>query len=234
MSLRRDARGTLRDYGRELEGKLLSVFSSLFQSFEISGMALSSTSLFKPDSNSPWRSFSPFDITNSAHPAFPISTTEKRGIMSIALWGNETKVLFTVVKPVSIYVVYKCPAVFRLTNNMIMNEIIAESSVAIVAFVKFDSKKLFIVDIFIKNSIVDKFVFDIIQWGFYYIPIDNSVMEYSISSDWGNRVFISSFSSPVMELAEPFCKMRTITPWNFAYHNNIISKNYKISRRNNG
>lgn len=234
MTIKRDARGTLRDYARELEGELLSIFLSLFKSFEIFSVTFPAASLFKPDSNSPWRSFSPFDITNSTHPAFAISTTEERRIMSITLWGNKTKVLFTVVKPVSVYVVYECPTVFRLTDNMVMDEITAESSVAIVAFVEFDSKKLFVVNIFIKNSVANKFVFDIIQWGFYYIPIDNSVLEYSILGDWGNMVFISSFGSPVMELAESFCKMRTITPWNFAYHNNIISKNYKVSRRNNG
>jgi len=36
MTLKRDARGTLRDYTRELERKLLSVFSSFFNSSKVS------------------------------------------------------------------------------------------------------------------------------------------------------------------------------------------------------
>lgn len=36
MAIKRDSRGTLRDYGRESEGELLSVFSSLFDGSKIS------------------------------------------------------------------------------------------------------------------------------------------------------------------------------------------------------
>ena len=234
MTEKRDARGTLRDYERELEGELLSVFFSFFQGFEIFGMAFSPTSFFEPDSDSPRRSVSPFDVTDSTHPTLPISPTEERRIVGVAFWSDKTKIFFTVIKPISIYMVYESPAIFRFTNNMVMNEVITKSSVAIVAFIEFDSKKLFVVNIFIKNSITNELVFYIVQWGFYYVFIDDSIVEYPILSNWGDRVFVSSLGSPVMELTETFCKMRTIAPWNFAYHNNIISKNYKVSRRNNG
>ena len=36
MTLKRDARGTLRDYGRELEWELLSISLSLFKSYKVS------------------------------------------------------------------------------------------------------------------------------------------------------------------------------------------------------
>ena len=234
MTEKRDARGTLRDYERELEGELLSISLSLFKSFEIFGVAFPPASLFEPNSDSPWGSFSTFDETHSTHSASAVTTTEERGVMSVTFWGNESEVFFAIVKPVSVYVVYKSPAVFWLTNNVIMYKIIAKPGIAIVAFVKFDSEKLLIVNILIEDSIADKLMLHVVQWGFYDFSINSGIMKYPFLVHWWDRVFISSFHSPIVELTEPFCKVRTVAPWNFTYHNNIISKNYKVSRRNNG
>lgn len=234
MTLKRDARGTLRDYERELEGELLSIFLSLFKSFEIFGVAFSPASLFEPNSDSPWGSFSVFDETHSTHSASAVTTTEERGVMGITFWGDKTEIFFAIVKSVSIYMVYKSPAVFWLANNVIMNKVVAKSSIAIIAFIKFNSKELFVVNIFIDDSMADKLMFHVVQWGFYDFSINSGIMEYPFLVYWWDRVFISSSHSPIVELAEPFCEVRTVTPWNFAYHNNIISKNYKVSRRNNG
>ena len=234
MSLRRDARGTLRDYERELEGELLSIFLSLFKSFEIFGVAFSSASLFEPNSDSPWGSFSIFNETHSTHSTSAVTTTEERGVVSITFWGDETEIFFAIVKSVSIYMVYKSPAVFWLANNVIMYKIITKPGIAIVAFVEFDSEKLLIVNIFVEDSMADKLMLHVVQWGLYGFSINNGIMKYPFLVYWWNRVFISSFHSPIVELAESFCEVRTVTPWNFAYHNNIISKNYKVSRRNNG
>lgn len=234
MTEKRDARGTLRDYERELEGELLSVFLGLFKSFEILGVAFSATSLFEPDGDSPWGSFSSFNETYPTHATSPIATTEKRRIMSVAFRGDETKIFFAIVESVSIYVVYESPTVFWLSDNVVMNKVVAKSSIAIIAFIKFNSKELFVVNIFIDDSMADKLMFHVVQWSLYDFSINNGIMKYPFLVYWWDRVSVSSFHSPIVELAEPFCEVRTVTPWNFAYHNNIISKNYKVSRRNNG
>ena len=234
MTEKRDARGTLRDYEKRSEWELLPVFFGLFQGLEIFSMAFSPASLFEPDSDSPWGCLSSFDIANATQPTLSVSTTKEGGIMCIAFWRNKSKIGLAIVEPVSVYVVYKSPAVFWLADNMIMHKIITKPGVTIIAFVEFDSEKLLIVNILIDDSMADKFMLHVVQWGLYDFSINNGVMEDSFLVYWWDKVFIPSFHSPIMKLAEPFCEVRAVAPWNFTYHNNIISKNYKVSRRNNG
>lgn len=234
MTLKRDARGTLRDYERELEGELLSVFLGLFKSFEILGVAFPATSFFEPDGDSPWGSFSPFNETYPTHTTFPIATTEKRRIMSVTFRGDETKIFSAIVESISIYVVYKSPTVLWLSDNMVMNKVVSKSSIAIIAFIKFNSKELLVVNIFIKYSISNKFMPNIVQRRFYCIAIYDGIVYNSYIIYGGDGVRIASLHSPVMKLAEPFSELWVSAPWNLAYHTDIISKNYKISRRING
>ena len=234
MTLKRDARGTLRDYKRELEGELPPVFLSFFKSFEILGVAFSTASFFEPDGNFPWGGFSFFYVAYSTHSAFPVSSSEYFRVATITFWSYESKVFFAIIKPISIYMVYKSPTVFWLPYNIVMHEVIAKPSVSVITFIKLNAKKLFIIDIFIKNGVSNKLMFYVIQWGFYYIVIHNSIMYDSFIINWWNRVLVSSSHSPIMKLAETFSELRAITPWNIAYHINIISKNNKISRSING
>lgn len=234
MTLKRDARGTLRDYERESEGESLSIFLGFFKSFEVLGVAFPATSLFEPDGNSPRGSLSPFNETHTSHATFSIATTEKRRIVGVTLRSDEAKIFFAIIEPVSIYVVYKSPTVFWFSNNVVMNKVIAKSSIAVIAFIKLSPKKLLVVNIFIKYSMPNKFMFSIIQWSFYYVAIYNGIVYDPCIIDWRNGVCVASLHSPVMKLAESFSELWVSAPWNIAYHTNIISKNYKISRRTNG
>ena len=217
MTEKRDARGTLRDYARELEGELFSISLGLFKSFEIFGVAFPPASLFEPNSDSPWGSFSIFDETHSTHSASAVTTTEERGVMSVTFWGDESEIFFAIVKSVSVYVVYKSPTIFWLADNVIMHKIITKPGITIVAFIEFNSEKLLIVNILIDDSMDDKLMLHFVQWGLYDFSVNSGIMKYSFLVYWWDRVFISSFHSPIVELAEPFCEVRTIAPWNFSY-----------------
>lgn len=236
MTVKRDARGTLRDYERELERECLPIFSSLFDSFEIFCMASPTVSPVEPNSDSPWRSFSAFDETHTTHLALAIPTSESLRVVTIFFWGDKAQIRFTVVESISVYVVNKRPAIFRFADNIIMDKIFFEPGVSVIAFIKFYTYEFVFINVFIEDCIVYKVMSHVIQRGFNYIPFNNGVMENSFSIDWHKGSFATIFFPIIMKTAETFSEMRTIASWNIAYHTNIIAKNNKVSsiRSTNG
>lgn len=234
MTIKRDARGTLRDYERRLKGEFSPVLFGLFQSFEIFSMAFPATSFIEPNSNSPWRGFSAVNITNSTHAAFSVATTEGFGIMTVSLWGDKSEIRSAVVEPISVDMVYECPTVFRFPYNMIMDKIIANPGITIVALIKFHSIELLLVDIFVKDSVSYKFMAQVIHGCFHGIIMDNSVCQNSVLIDRGELGFTTGLFPIVMQSTQSFGEMWAIAPFYVAYHANIITKNNKVSRRTNG
>ncbi len=234
MTLKRDARGTLRDYARELEGKGFSIFSSFFSSSEVFCMTLSTASLIKPDNNLPWGCFSSFNETNPTHLSFSVSAAKGFRVMTIFFWRYKTQVVFAIVQPISIDMVNKCPTICRFSDNVVMQEVFTKPCVSVIAFVKLCAYKFVFVYISINNCVSYKIVSPVIQWCFNYISIDNSVMNDSLFVNGHKSSFTSGPFPIVMKLTEAFSETWAVTPWNFAYHANIISKNNKISRSIHG
>lgn len=234
MTEKRDARGTLRDYEKELKGEFSPVLFGLFQSFEIFSMAFPATSFIEPNSNSPWRGFSAVDKTDSTHTAFSVATTEGFGITTVSLWCNKSEIRSAVVESVSVDMVYKRPTVFRFSYNVIMDKIIAKPGIAIVALIKFYPLELLLVDIIVKDSMSYKFMAHIVHGRFYSIIMDNSICQNSVLIDRGELGFTTGLFPIVMQSAQSFGEMWAIAPFYVAYHTNIITKNNKVSRRKNG
>lgn len=236
MDLRRDARGTLRDYSRESEREPLPVFSSLFQCFKILNMTFPTTPLFKPYGDFPGLTTATcvfFHKAYSTHPTRAIASSKIFRIVAILFWRDKTKIISSVVKPISIDVVYKSPTVFRFSNNMVMNKIITKSGIAVVAFIKLYTDKFVFVKVFIDNRVPYEIMPHIIQRGFDYVAVNDCIRENSLFIYWHKSSLAPGFFPIIVEPTEPLGEMRTIAPWNVAYHTNIIPKNKKVSSRRN-
>lgn len=234
MTLKRDARGTLRDYKRESEGEFLSVFPSFFNSSKVFSMAFSATSILEPNCDSPRRCFTSFDKTYSSHRAFAVPTAKCFRIMAVFFWSDKTKVFSSIIEPISIDMVNKSPTVFWFPYDMIMDKIASKSSIAVVAFIKLYPDKLFLINIFIKNGIAHKIMSHIIQWGFNDVPIEYSVIDNSIFIDGWQGCFTPVFLPIIVKPTKTFGKVWSVASFDSTFHNYIILKNNKVSRRING
>lgn len=234
MTEKRDARGTLRDYERELEGELLPVFSSLFDSFKIFSVAFPATSVLKPNCDSPRGCFASFNKTYPSHSAFAVPTTKCFRIVAVFFWRDKTKIFSSIVEPISIDMVNKSPTVFWLPYDMIVDEVVAKSGIAVITPIKLYSNKLLLVNISIKNGIAYKIVSYIVQWDFNDVSIEYSVIDNSIFIDGWQGRFAPVFLPIIMKPTKTFGKVWSVAPFDSTFHNYIISKNNKISRRTNG
>lgn len=234
MTLKRDARGTLRDYERESEGELLSVFSSLFNSSKIFSVAFPAASVLKPNCDSPWRCFASFNKAYPSHPAFAVPTTKCFRVMAVFFWRDKTKIFSSIVEPISIDMVNKSPTVFWFSYDMIMDEVVAKSGIAVITLIKLYSDKLLLVNVFIKNGVTHKFMSHIVQWDFNDVSIEYSVIDNSIFIDGWQRRFTPVFLPIIVKLTKTFGKVWSAASFDSTFHNYIISKNNKVSRRING
>lgn len=229
MTVKRDARGTLRDYKRELERKFFPVLSSFSNCFEIFRMAFSSVPLVEPNSNFPWRSFASFNEANATHLAPTVSTAESLRVMTIFFWGDKAQVSPTVIESISIDMINKCPTIRGFANDVVMDKIFFKSSVSVVTFIEFYPHELFVIDIFVENRVPYEIMSHIVHRGLDYISINNGISEDSLSIDWHERGLATGFLPIIMKAAQSFSEMRAVTSWDIAYHTNIITKNNKIS-----
>lgn len=234
MALRRDARGTLRDYGRELEGEFLSVFSSFFDGFEVFSVAFPTTPILEPNCDSPRRCFAPFDKAYSSHSAFAVSATKGFRIMAVFFWSDKAEILSSIIEPISIDMVNKSPTVFWFSYNVIMDEVVAKSGIAVVAFIELRPDKLLLIDIFIKNGIAYQVVSHIIQRGFNDVSIEYSVIDDSIFIDGWQNCFAPIFLPIIVKPTKTLGKVWPVASFDSTFHNYIILKSNKISRRING
>lgn len=230
MTIKRDARGTLRDYSRESEGEFLSILFGLFKGLEVFGMTFSATSVLEPDGNFPRGSFPPFDKAYSTHPAFSIATTERLGVVAIFFWGNKTKILFSVIEPISVDMVDKCPMVFRLPYDVVVDKVISKPGIAVITFVKLHSNELGFIYVSIEDCISCQIVSDVIQWYFDCIAFKHSIIKYPVLVNGRQSCFASAFPPIVMKPAKPLSKMRPVASLDNTFHIYIMSKNNKISR----
>ena len=234
MALRRDARGTLRDYGRELEGELLSVFSSFFDGFEVFSVAFPTTSIFEPNCDFPRGRFTPFSKTYPSHSTFTVSTTKRLRVMAVLFWCYKAKILSPIIEPISIDMVNKSPTVFWFPYNVIMDKVVTKSGIAVVAFIELCPDKLLLIDIFIKNSVAYQVMSHIIQGGFNDISIEYSVIDNSIFIDGWQNCFAPIFLPIVVKPTKTLGKMWSVASFDSTFHNYIILKSNRISRRING
>lgn len=234
MAVRRDSRGTLRDYSRELKREPLSILFSFLQSPKISSMAFTTTSFLKPNGNSPWGCFTTLNKTDSTHPASSIPATECFGVMTVFFWGDKSEIFPSVIESISIYMVNKSPTVFRFSYDMIMNEVVAKSGISVITFIELYSDKLLLINIFIKNSIAYKIMSHIVQWYSNDVPIVYSVIDNPIFVDWRQGCFTPASLPIIVKPTKTLGNVWSVASFDSTFHNYIISKNNKISRRING
>lgn len=223
MTIKRDARGTLRDYARESEGELLSVFPSFFNSPKVFSMAFPTTSVIEPNCDSPWRCFAPFDKTYSSHSTFAVPTTKCFRIMAVFFWRDKTKILSSIIEPISIDMVNKSPTVFWFSYNVVMDKIAPKSSIAIVASVHFYPLKFRLPNVAVYFSKCHKLMAVVIKRSFNIFFMDNSIRNNAFSIDWherniGTTLFSIIFYGVFSTLGGVFVCHRSIIPRVIKFH----------------
>lgn len=234
MTEKRDARGTLRDYARESERELLSICSSFFKGFKVLSVTFPAASLFEPDGDSPRGGFSPLDKANSTYPTFPVPTAKCFGVMTVFFWCDKTKILSSIIEPISVDVVDESPAVFWFPYNVVMDKIVAKPGITIVAFVEFYTNELIFINIPIESCIAYQIMPHIIQRCFYYIPFKYGIVENPVIINWWQSCLAPIFLPIIVEPTKTLGKVWSIAPLDATFHTYIISKNNKVSRRING
>lgn len=198
----------------------------IFQSGEVFSESLfRRTSSIRESSISPGGFVSPLDETYIFFPRHSIATDGIPGVLRIALRGNESKVISSVVKPISVDMIYKNPSIIRFANDIIMHKIGFMSGVAIVAFIESFSLIKFFPNIYIYFGITNQFVFVVVQRSFDISLMDDSFFKNSISSyRWENNFASTVFTATVPVIFPSFVFV-------FVRHNSIVSRIKKFHNR---
>ena len=155
--------------------------NSLFERRKIFGLfSFVGASAIWPSSISPRRGVSALDKADIFFARLPISAYCVFRVVRVAFWSHEPKIFSSVVKPISIYMVYKNPSGSRSPNYIVMNKVRLKASIPIVALIKpLSFIKLFPnIDVYL--CVTNQFIFIIMQRSFNIPIVNNSFTEYPL------------------------------------------------------
>lgn len=163
---------------------------------------------------SPRGDFSAFDKSNILLPRAPIPTFRYSGISAISRRSNKSKVSSAVIEPISVDVVDKYPSISRLSDDIVVNKIRFEPSVAIVR----EIKSLSFIELFpyvdVNFRIPNKFIFIIMQRRFNESIVDDGFIKNALSSNRRERdVAIISSTGQLSGVLPPFLNIFVRHTW---------------------